>query len=239
MNKLKHALKAGKSATMVRMGFNSPKMVEFVGQLGFDSVLIDCEHTSASVACVEEMVRAARASGITAIVRPEMLEDAIVTRYLDCRADGIMAPHIDNAAAATRLCNIVKYARPQSYQELLLVAMIESKEGVGNLDEIVSVEGIDVAFLARVDLSKSLGLGGVKNHPLVRKTIDDAILRIVENRGVAGAAGDIDNVQAVVEQGARLIFVTIEDLLKHGCDTYLSQMAATAKSVATGGAKTA
>lgn len=234
MNKMKQALKAGKPVTMVRMGFNSPKMVEFIGQLGFDSVLIDCEHTSASVACVEEMVRAARASGITAIVRPEMLEDAIVTRYLDCRADGIMAPHIDNAAAAMRLCEIVKYARPQTYQDLLLVAMIESKDGIDKLDEIVGVDGIDVAFLARVDLSKSLGLGGAKNHPIVRKAVDEAIRRIVAINGIAGAAGDIDNVQDVVERGARLIFVTIEDLLRHGCDAYLRQIGASSASAASG-----
>ena len=114
MKNPKEKIRNGKAITMVRMAFNSPKMVEFIGQLGFDSVLIDCEHTSASVERVEEMVRAARASGIAAIVRPEKLDDAIITRYLDCKADGIMAPHIDDAAAATRLCEGCASARPCS-----------------------------------------------------------------------------------------------------------------------------
>src|SRR5262245_58360833 len=125
MAAIKQTIRDGKPVILVRMTFNSPKLVEFVAQLGFDTVLIDCEHTSAGVERVEEMVRAARASGIAAIVRPEMLNDAIITRYLDCRADGIMAPHIDDVAAAERFCEIVRYARPQTWQELLLVAMIE------------------------------------------------------------------------------------------------------------------
>jgi 4-hydroxy-2-oxoheptanedioate aldolase len=154
MTAIKQAIHGGKPVTLVRMTFNSPKLVEFIGQIGFDAVLIDCEHTSAGVECVEEMVRAARASGIAAIVRPEMLNEAIITRYLDCKADGIMAPHIDDAASAERLCKIVRHARPQTSQDLVLVAMIESRQGIQNLDEILKVQEIDAFFLARVDLSK-------------------------------------------------------------------------------------
>jgi 4-hydroxy-2-oxoheptanedioate aldolase len=163
-----------------------------------------------------------------------MLDDAIITRYLDCKADGIMAPHIDDAAAARRLCEIVKYARPQTHQDLLLVAMIESKQAIENLDDILKVEGIDAFFLARVDLSKSLGFGGVKHHPDVRKTIDDAIGRIIARGRIAGAAGDIDNVATVIEQGAKLIFIVVEDLLRFGCETYLDRAGRSVKS-ATGG----
>jgi 2-keto-3-deoxy-L-rhamnonate aldolase RhmA len=230
MSKIKQALRDGKHVTMVRMGFNSPKMVEFIGQLGFDAVLIDCEHTSASVERVEEMVRAARVANIAAIVRPEMLNDAIITRYLDCKADGIMAPHIDDAASARRLCEIVRYARPQSYKDLLLVAMIESKQAIDNLDEILTVEDIDILFLARVDLSKSLGFGGAKHHPAVRKMVDDAVAHIRAKGRIAGAAGDLDNVATVVEQGAKLIFVSVEDLVRHGCEVYLDRARKKSKS---------
>ena len=221
MKMIKETLVRGEPIIMVRMGFNSPKMVEFIGHIGFDAVLVDCEHTSASVSCVEEMVRAARASGIAAIVRPEILDEAIINRYLDCKANGIMAPHVDDAATAKKLCEIVRYARPQTYKDLLLVAMIESKQAIENLDSILDVDGIDSFFLARVDLSKSLGFRGEKTHPAVRAVVDRAITKICARGRTAGAAGDLDNVSAVIGQGARLIFITIEDLLHHGCNTYL------------------
>jgi 2-keto-3-deoxy-L-rhamnonate aldolase RhmA len=226
MTTIKQAIRGGKPITLVRMTFNSPRMVEFIAQMGFDAVLIDCEHTSAGVERVEEMVRAARASGIAAIVRPEMLSDAIITRYLDCKADGIMAPHVDDVASAERLGEIVRYARPQTWQDLLLVAMIESKRAIENLDAILNVQGIDVFFLARVDLSKSLGLGAAKDHPTVRTIVDDAVRRISAAGLMPGAAGDIENVAAAIQRGVRLIFVNVDDLLRYGCETYLERMRA-------------
>jgi 2-keto-3-deoxy-L-rhamnonate aldolase RhmA len=221
MTKIKQALRDGKPITLVRMTFNSPKLVEFVAQMGFDAVLIDCEHTSASVERVEEMVRAARASGIAAIVRPEMLNDAIITRYLDCRADGIMAPHIDDAAAAERLGEVVRYARPQTWQDLLLIAMIESGQAIDNLDAILKVRGIDVFFLARVDLGKSLGRSGMKNDPIVRDVVERAVGVIATAGRAAGAGGDIDNAADMVRCGAKLIFIGVDDLLRYGCEAYL------------------
>jgi 4-hydroxy-2-oxoheptanedioate aldolase len=221
MTKIKEKWRRGEPVFLVRMAFNSPKMVEFIAQFGFDAVLIDCEHTSASVSCVEEMVRAARASGIAAIVRPEILNESIITRYLDCKADGIMAPHVDDAAGAKMLCSIVKYARPLNYQDLVLIAMIESKQAIENLDDILAVDGIDSFFLARVDLSKSLGLGGDKKSEIVRKVVDAAVARISAKGLIAGAAGDMDNVADVIARGARLIFVTVEDMVRYGCETYL------------------
>lgn len=215
---------------MIRMAFNSPSLVEFVGQLGFDLIMMDCEHTSASVTCVEEMVRAARAVGATAIVRPERLEDATITRYLDCKAHGVMVPHIEDAESATRLRDIIRYARPHSYEDLLTIAMIESREAVENLDSILEVDGVDVFFLARVDLSKSLGFGGVKDHPEVKATIDRAIDKIRAKGKIAGAAGGLNNVDAVIQQGVGLVFISIEDLLREVGQTYLARAGKSVKA---------
>jgi 2-keto-3-deoxy-L-rhamnonate aldolase RhmA len=226
MTNIKQAIRDGKPVTLVRMTFNSPKLVEFVAQMGFDAVLIDCEHTSAGVERVEEMVRAARASNIAAIVRPEMLNDAIITRYLDCRADGIMAPHIDDAAAAERLCDIVRYARPQTWQDLFLIAMIESTQAIDNLDSILKVPEIDVFFVARVDLGKSMGRSGLKNDPVVREMVDRTVNAISVAGRAPGAGGDIDNVENMVRLGAKLVFVNVDDLLRHGAELYLQRMTA-------------
>jgi len=209
---------------MVNLSFNSPNLVEYLASLGFDAVMLDCEHTSASVERIEELARAARASGIAAIVRPEKLDDALITRYLDCNIAGIIVPHVDDAAAARRVVEIVRYARPDSHQDLVIIAMLESAAAVANIDEILAVEGIDVFFLARVDLSKSLGWGGDKRHPEVRATVDRLIAHIQAAGRHAGAAGDFDQVPDIVRQGVSLVFVGTKSLMEPGARAYLDKV---------------
>lgn len=208
------------NAVMVNLTFNSPNLVEYLASLGFEAVMLDCEHTSASVERVEELARAARAAGIAAIVRPEKLDEALITRYLDCNIAGIMVPHVDDAAAAQRIVDIVRYARPNDYQDIVIIAMLESAAAVANIDEILAVEGIDVFFLARVDLSKSLGYRGDKRHPEVRAMVDKLIARIQAAGRHAGAAGDYDMVPEIAAQGVRLIFVGTKSLIEPGARAY-------------------
>ena len=87
MNNLKQILRDDRLVIMVNLMFNSANLVEYLGGLGFEAVMLDCEHSSASVERIEELSRAARAAGISAIVRPEKLDEALITRYLDCKVE--------------------------------------------------------------------------------------------------------------------------------------------------------
>jgi len=222
---LRDRLGRGERVTMVHLAFNSPNLVEYLASLGFDAVMIVCEHTSASVGCVESMARAARASGIAALVRPENASPEVITRYLDCRVSGLIVPHVDSAQQARAIVETVRYAYPRDSERFLIVAMIESVAALAALPEICAVDGIDVLFLARVDLSKSMGLGGDKSHPLVRAEIDAAIGRIRAAGRIAGAAGDFDRVTEVAEGGAQLIFLTAKALIEFGAKSYLDRLA--------------
>src|SRR5690606_19792461 len=83
MCKVKQKLKDGATVFMVNPGFVSPPLAEFLGEIGFGAIMIDCEHGPAGVADVDAMARAARAVGVGSVVRPEQLDPAIITRYLD------------------------------------------------------------------------------------------------------------------------------------------------------------
>lgn len=229
MFNLKRAIAGGHTAVMVNLGFNSPTLVEYLAALGFDAVMLDCEHTSASVERIEELARAARASGIAAIVRPEKFDEALITRYLDCRVAGIMVPHVDDAATARRIVDVVRYALPDRWQDIAIIVMLESATAVTNLDEILSVEGIDVFFIARVDLAKSMGLGGDKRHPEVVATVRRSIARIRAAGRLAGAGGDFDNASEVAALGARLVFVGTKALLEPGAKAYLDLVSGASK----------
>ncbi len=220
MNALKQTLAGGKLAVMVNLMFNSPNLVEYLGALGFEAVMLDCEHTSASVERIEELARAARAAGIAAIVRPEKLDEALITRYLECKVSGLMIPHVDDAATARRIVDAVRYALPATYADILIIAMLESADAMKNIDEILAVEGIDLFFIARVDLSKSLGFKGDKHHPEVRAAVDRLIDRIQAAGRQVGVAGDYDRVDEMAGKKVNLIFVSTKGLLEPGAKSY-------------------
>ena len=220
MNALKQTLAGGKLAVMVNLMFNSPNLVEYLGALGFEAVMLDCEHTSASVERIEELARAARAAGIAAIVRPEKLDEALITRYLECKVRGLMIPHVDDAATARRIVDAVRYALPATYADILIIAMLESADAMKNIDEILAVEGIDLFFIARVDLSKSLGFKGDKHHPEVRAAVDRLIDRIQAAGRQVGVAGDYDRVDEMAGKKVNLIFVSTKGLLEPGAKSY-------------------
>ncbi len=220
MPKLKQLLSTGQTAMMENPGFASPGLVEYLGELGFEAVMLDCEHIASSVERIEEMARAARAAGISSIVRPEMLHEAIVTRYLDCKIDGIMVPHIHTAEEAQQIVDIVRYARPSTHQDTVIIAMIESVDGVNNLPKILAVKGIDAYFLARNDLSKTMGLGGDKNHPEVIKVVQQATKQILGAGKIVGGAGDWDQVDAVIAAGMKLIYLPGKMLLSQAAKIY-------------------
>jgi 2-keto-3-deoxy-L-rhamnonate aldolase RhmA len=223
MARLKEALRAGKTVTLVNPGFPSPQLVEFLGEAGFDAVMLDCEHSPASIERIDEMARAARASGIASIVRPEIAHEAIITRYLDCRIDGIMVPHVHDAAEAKRIVEIVRYARPKAHQETVIIGMLESTEAFDNLDSILKVDGIDVFFIGRGDLSKTMGHGGNKSHPEVVAVVDKASQKIQQAGRVVGGAGDWDDVATVIQKGMRLIYIPAKMLLTQGARNYLAR----------------
>ena len=72
----------------------------------------------------------------------------------------------------------------QANDDTLLVLHIEAQESLDQLDEIVAVPGIDVAFLGPYDMSQTLGVPGQVTHPLVQDTMR-AIVKAAQPRGVA------------------------------------------------------
>ena len=149
-NLFKDKLKRGEVVVVVNPDHPSPSLTEFIGGLDFDGVFIDCEHGVASVERVQDMCRAARAAGVESIVRPETNASHLIARYLDAGAGGIIVPHVETAAAARRIVETVRYTRPKDYEDKVVIVMIESLTAIGNLPDILNVEGVDV-YLHRAE----------------------------------------------------------------------------------------
>lgn len=221
---IKQKLKAGNTATMVLIRYPAPALVERIGELGFDAVLVDCEKGSVSTDRVEEMCRAARASGIASVVRPWTHDAGLISRYLDIGADGVMVAAIDDAKAASALVEAVRYARYADFDNKLVIGMIESPQAIANLPSLLEVDGIDAWFIGPNDLAQRMGKPGKASDASVRDAVNGAIRTIANAGRIAGIVTPVEDPATAVNAGARLVLVRLDDLLAYGSRKYKDEL---------------
>lgn len=194
-NQLKRALAAGKTVFGLLNSIPSPLLVEMIGYAGFDFVILDMEHVCLNPETLENMVRAAECAGVSSLVRVPSAAPDVILRALDCGAQGIVVPHVRTAAEAVQAVAASRYAPlgtrgisggrttgfgtldlptyfARANSEIMVVAMIEDREGVDNLEAILSVAGIDMVLEGAIDLSQSYGVPGQAQHPIVQDAIE-------------------------------------------------------------------
>lgn len=203
-NRTKKLLREGKTALGTFCYIPSPWVVEIAGLAGFDFVIIDLEHAGKDIQMVESMVLAAEVCSMTAIIRVPSADEKQILQVLETGAQGIMVPLVDSAETAARAVAASKYppegsrgvcrsARAAQFgmsipnfaefaqmtnDEMLVIALIEEKNGVRNIEEILTT-GIDGVLLGPADLSASLGVMGDLEHPSVVKAIEDVTAAVL------------------------------------------------------------
>jgi len=234
-NNLKKAIKESKIVFGPFMKFTDPAAVEIMGFAGFDFIIIDTEHGPISIQSAQNMIRVAETANITPVIRVANNDEALILRALDIGAQGIEIPQINNKLQAIKAVRSVKYApqgergvcryvRAANYSsmdkfeyfksannETMIIAHIEGVEGINNLDEILSVRGIDVIFIGPYDLSQSLGIPGEVNHPLVTERMKEVVLKCKENKVSVGTfADDIKTAKFWVSLGVQYMSFSVD-----------------------------
>ena len=234
-NNLKKALKEGKTVFGPFLKFTDPAAVEVMGFAGFDFVIIDEEHGPISMQSAQNMIRAAESVNITPVIRVGSNDEALILRALDIGAQGIEIPQINKKSDAIQVVKSVKYSpqgergvcryvRASNYssmdkfeyfkcanRETMIIAHIEGAEGIKNLDEILTVAGIDVIFIGPYDLSQSLGIPGEVNHPLVIEKMQEVVSKCKENNIVVGTfADDIKTAKSWVSLGVKYMSFSVD-----------------------------
>lgn len=195
-NLMKEKMQQGGVAVGIIIQDPAVQIVELLGLIGFDWVFIDCEHSSMSIADVGHLVMAAELNGITPLVRVPQNLPEIILRYLDVGAMGIIIPGVETVEDAKKAVRGARYApegarglagvRGADYglkgplgeyvkianREILVLADVESREGVENIEGILRTEGLDGVVIGSNDLSQSLGVTGQTNHPLTIEAMD-------------------------------------------------------------------
>jgi len=241
-NTAKAKLRAGKPLSVVNPTYTAPGLVELLGRLGVDVIFIDCEHGPAGWDDVEDMVRAAELVDVTPIVRVQANDPPTITRALDRGAGGVQVPHVNTRAEAEAAVRSAKFApighrgfaggrsafgekmseyTRRANEETMVVVMLEEVEALGNLDDILKVEHVDVFFVAPGDLAQSMGVPGQMDHPKVQAAIDDAVARIRSAGRAPGVLATPATVRRYLERGARFLYVGLASLLDAGVKDYV------------------
>ena len=234
-NNLKKALQDGKVALGPFLKFTDPAVVEIMGFAGFDFVIIDGEHGPISIESAQNMIRAAETANITSVIRVSNNDESLILRALDIGAQGIEIPQINSESEAIRAVKSVKYSpqgergvcryvRAANYssmdkfkyfkyanEETMIIAHIEGVDGINNLDEILSVPGIDVIFIGPYDLSQSLGIPGEVNNPLVTEKMKEVILKCKKSKAAVGTfADDVETAKSWISLGVQYMAFSVD-----------------------------
>ena len=240
-NRVKHKLAEGSTA-YIAGGMTHPDDIDAFGPNGFDGVWLEGEHGPVDAAELGNLTRACDIWGMTSVVRINQNDQGLIYRTLDRGAQGIVVPHVNTKEEAQNLVDGGKFA-PIGYRgmytsrqgfavpdyvqvandETLLIVLIEDIIAVRNLDEILTVDHIDVFFVAPSDLATSMGHIGDLQHPDVQGTIDDTLARIQAAGRVAGTLANNDNVAKYAAAGVRFLFTSVGGWITAGAAEFISR----------------
>jgi len=175
-NRVRERWARGEAAVDCWLNGSSMVNAEMIGRVGFDSVIIDMQHSMADIGDVYRCLMALSGTGTAAIVRVPGNDSTAVERVLDAGADGVLCPMVNNREEAERFVAAVRYP-PQGRRSigayrtttsmtehfrtanttLLAAVQIETVEAMENLDAIATTPGLDMLYVGPADLEVSFG----------------------------------------------------------------------------------
>ena len=229
MKSLKKRIKNGEVVHGCWLNLGSALTAEIVGSAGFDWVLIDLEHGAGNEKDVLAQMQALESSDTAVIVRVESGAKQRIHRVLDIGAEGVMCPHISNAKEAGDVVyglrypphggrGVAKMVRATSFgknfsdyyeaanDNIIGIVQVETAQALEHLDEIASIDGVDVLFIGPADLTMALGIFGQFDHPLFLNAVHATVAAAKK----AGKATGIllfnsDDYTKFYEMGIRMI----------------------------------
>jgi len=242
-NEVKKNLQTGGVAlgTMI-FEFNTTGVARLAAAAGAEFAVFDMEHTGWSLETIRMLIATTRCTPMVPMVRIPATEYHFVARTLDIGAMGIMVPMVESGEQAQRIVQFAKYPpvgrrgaafgvahddymggdivakMESSNQEVLLIAQIETAQGLRNADEIAAVSGIDVLWIGHFDLTNSLGIPGRFDHPQYLAGVEQVVQACRRHNKVAAfMPSDVPTAQSYLQQGFRM--------LAYGGDLWLYQSA--------------
>ena len=255
-NKLKSIWARGEAVVNGWLSIPSSFSAEVMANQGFDSVTVDMQHGVIDYQVAVTMLQGISTTGAMPMARVPWNDPARLMKILDAGAYGVICPMVNTRAEAEALVRACKYP-PRGYRswgpvrasiyagadygdhandDIVVMPMIETAEAMKNLDEILSVPGVDGVYVGPSDLSLALGL-----KPRLDQTdapVVEAQQKIAEACKRHGVVAGIHNSTAayalkMIAQGYQ--FVTLASDSRHMAMKAAEEVAVVRKSGVVGG----
>lgn len=234
MNEVKELLNAGKPALGTWVTIQHPDVPEILSTLSLDWLMFDMEHAPADISTLEKMLPAVDEDHATPFVRVPWNDIVWVKRVLDLGVKGLLVPYVNTKQEAKKAVKACQYPpqgvrgvgprRATKYgkkdlgeyydsfaEDLVIGVQIETPKALENLDVILSVEGIDFAFIGPNDLSANLGVYRQFSSSTYKKAIDKVLATCNEKQVAPGIfSGDPSEITDQIEKGFQFISIATD-----------------------------
>lgn len=235
---LKEKINSGQITIGSWITIGHPAIAEIMSFAGFDWLTIDMEHSAITLAEAQNLIQTIELSDCAPLVRVGSNDPVIIKRVMDAGAHGVIVPQINSVQEAKDAVSAVKYppkgtrgvglARAQGYgidfedykawndNNSIVIVQIENIRGVENIEEIISVEGVDGFIVGPYDLSASLGIPGEFDHPSYLQAIEK--INHVIKKSTKAAAGfhvvplDTEMVHSKIKEGYSFLAYSLDSL---------------------------
>jgi 2-keto-3-deoxy-L-rhamnonate aldolase RhmA len=199
-NRVRQILDSGGVPVGLFLVLQEPYLVEMMGYIGFDYVMVDHEHTTSDEDVISRMALAANAAGLPLFIRIGEVNSSYMQRMVDAGVAGFLCAQVRNREDIQRAVEAIKYPPAghrgvlpwsraslfglgqtldehirTSNQETMLFAIIENQQAVENIEQIVSVDGLDGVMFGPCDMSLDMGIYDRWDSPEVIAAMGQAI----------------------------------------------------------------
>lgn len=237
MKSLKQKLNSNALTIGSWITLGSSAIAEIMANAGFDWLTVDMEHSVISLGEAQDIIRVIDLAGCVPLVRVGENDPTVIKRVMDAGAHGVIVPMVNTADDAVRAVAAVKYppegargvglARAQGYglefdkynkwvnKESVVVVQIEHFKAVDNIEEILSVKGVDAVIIGPYDLSASIGRPGEFDDPkvvlLVKRALE-AAKAMKKPIGFHVIQPDAGELNARIRQGCKFLAFSLDTL---------------------------
>jgi 2-dehydro-3-deoxyglucarate aldolase/4-hydroxy-2-oxoheptanedioate aldolase len=185
----------------------TPGIGPMLAACDLDFVIFDMEHGRCDIGLLAEMIASCRGSNIVPLARVPDIEFVPLSRALDLGARGVMVPRVETRKQAEEIVSQLRYAPEgkrgvalgvahdlyraggaeffaKANEETVVILLLETAKAFENLEEIVSVPGVDIAWVGHYDLTVSMGIPTQFDHPRFLAAMD-ALVSSCRRHGVA------------------------------------------------------
>lgn len=237
-NVLKAKLRRGEIVVGILTGLGHPDVTELLSRVGYDFLYIDDEHGPMHYETIQRMMQAMNGTDCTPVVRVQQNDSTDIKRLLDIGAHGIVVPMVSSREDAEKAVKACKYPPegirgygPRRYDlidpdylktandEILVIGIIETGRAVENIEEILSVDGLDACLVGHFDLSFDMGwpvppaMPPNKNNPQLARALDKVLAAAKRTGKPVGLAANASNIAWAIEKGFTFNLVAYVDRL--------------------------